>query len=65
MLCIKLDFCQEVNTFILSGCLKELTKKGKDDPVIHKTVCGFLRELFLQFKESFTMLVVTRASCRL
>ena len=37
MLCIKLDFFyQEVNTFILSGCLRELKKKGKDHPVIHK-----------------------------
>ena len=63
MLCIKLDFFyQEVNTFILSGWLRELKKKGKDYPVIHKTVCGCLRELFLVLKEALTMLVVTRAS---
>ena len=37
MLCIKLDFFyREVNTFILSGWLRELKKKGKDHPVIHK-----------------------------
>lgn len=63
MLFIKLDFfIKKLDIFILSGCLRELKKKGKDHPVIHKTVCGWLRELFLALKEGLTMLVVTRAS---
>ena len=64
MLSIKLDFffIKKLDIFILSGCLRELKKKGKVHPVIHKTVCGWLRELFLALKEALTMLVVTRAS---
>lgn len=64
MLFIKLDFffIKKLDIFILSGCLRELKKKGKDHPVINKNFCGWLRELFLALKEALTMLVVTRAS---
>ena len=63
VLFIKVDFfIKKLDIFVLSGCLTELKKKGKDYPVIHKTVCGCLRELFLALKEALTMLVVTRAS---